>query len=188
RVAHEARDVPEDPGQAMSEQVGEPHHREVEGEGVDVARERGFGAHRLRLLLLAEIALAHGIGDPHRVRGAPVAGTEPFVEENPEFMRMWTIVQAEGTRLLNEEPDAAATSIAVQLGISQEEAEKLLAGYIYPTLEEQAGPDYFGGEGLSEALLGTAEFLEEQGEIDALAEEGTYAAMPYGAALEEATR
>jgi len=121
------------------------------------------------------------------MRGEPVAGTETFVEENPEFMRMWTIVQAEGTRLLNEEPDAAATSIAVQLGISQEEAEKLLAGYIYPTLEEQAGPDYFGGEGLSEALLGTAEFLEEQGEIDALAEEGTYAEMPYGEAIEEVT-
>ena len=124
--------------------------------------------------------------------GAPtydlIAGTETFVVENPEFMRMWTIVQAEGTRLLNEEPDAAATSIAVQLGISQEEAEKLLAGYIYPTLEEQAGPDYFGGEGLTEAILGTAEFLEEQGEIDALAEEGTYAEMPYGEAIEEVTR
>src|SRR5699024_1689565 len=103
--------------------------------------------------------------------GAPtfalLGGTETCIAENPEFMRMWTLVQAEGTRLMNEEPEAAATSIAVQLDVSQEEAEKLLEGYLYPTLEEQAGPDYFGGDGLSTALASTAEFLEDQGEIDA---------------------
>lgn len=124
--------------------------------------------------------------------GAPtfdlIAGTDEFIEANPEFMKMWTIVQAEGTRLLNDEPEAAATSIAVQLGISQEEAEKLLSGYIYPTLEEQAGPDYFGGDGLSTALSSTAEFLEEQGQIDGLAEDGVYEAMPHGDAIAEATK
>src|SRR5699024_229555 len=56
--------------------------------------------------------------------GAPtfdlIAGTETFIQQNPEFMRMWTLVQAEGTRLMKEEPEAAATSIAVQLGVSQE--------------------------------------------------------------------
>src|SRR5699024_5438324 len=124
--------------------------------------------------------------------GAPtfdlIAGTETFIEQNPEFMRMWTLVQAEGTRLMNEEPEAAATSIAVQLGVSQEEAEKLLEGYLYPTLEEQAGPDYFGGDGLSTALASTAEFLEDQDEIDALAEDGVYTEMPYGDAITEVSR
>ncbi|WP_198684016.1 glycine betaine ABC transporter substrate-binding protein [Brachybacterium sp. YJGR34] len=123
--------------------------------------------------------------------GAPtfdlVAGTGAFLTENPEFLRMWTLVQAEGSRLLTEEPESAATSIAVQLGIETEEAQKLLDGYIYPSLEEQAGPEYFGGEGLPEALAGTAEFLEEQGEIDALAEDGVYQEMPYGVAIEEVT-
>lgn len=121
--------------------------------------------------------------------GAPtydlVAGTDAFISANPDFMRMWTLVQAEGTRLLNDEPEAAATSIAVQLGISQEEAEKLLAGYKYPTLEEQAGPDYFSGDGLSTALASTAEFLEKQGEIDAVAEDGVYREMPHGDAISE---
>jgi len=121
--------------------------------------------------------------------GAPtfdlIAGTDAFITENPEFMRMWTLVQAEGTRLLNEEPELAATSIAVQLGVSQEEAEKLLQGYIYPTLEEQAGPEYFGGDGLSTALTSTAEFLEAQSGIDALAEDGTYDDMPHADAIEE---
>lgn len=122
--------------------------------------------------------------------GAPtfdlIAGTGDFIEANPEFMRMWTAVQAEGTRLLNEEPETAATSIAVQLDVSKEESEKLLSGYIYPTLEEQAGEDYFGGGGLAADFASTAEFLEAQGEIDALAEDGVYSRMPYPDAIEEA--
>src|SRR5699024_11735031 len=124
--------------------------------------------------------------------GAPtfdlIAGTETFIEQNQEFMRMWTLVQAEGTRLMHEESEAAATSIAVQLGVSKEDADKLLEGYLYPTLEEQAGPDYFGGDGLATALESTAEFLEEQSEIDALAEDGVYAEMPYGDAITEVSR
>lgn len=124
--------------------------------------------------------------------GAPtfdlIAGTDAFITANPEFMRMWTLVQAEGTRLLNEEPELAATSISVQLGVEQEDAEKLLEGYIYPTLEEQAGAEYFGGDGLATALASTAEFLEAQDGIDALAEDGVYQEMPYGDAIEEVTR
>src|SRR5699024_3016111 len=121
--------------------------------------------------------------------GAPtfdlIAGTETFIEQHQALMRMWTRGQADGTRLVHEEPEAAATSIAVQLGVSQEEAEKLLEGYLYPTLEEQAGPDYFGGDGLATALGSTAEFLEDQSEIDALAEDGVYAEMPHGDAITE---
>lgn len=121
--------------------------------------------------------------------GAPtfdlVAATEDFVTQNPEFMAMWTAVQAEGTRLLREEPQSAAVSIAVQLGVTPQEAEALLAGYLYPTLEEQAGPEYFGG-GLADAFRGTAEFLETQQEIDALAEDSVYQEMPYAEAIEEA--
>ncbi|WP_422115754.1 ABC transporter substrate-binding protein [Brachybacterium sp. UNK5269] len=123
--------------------------------------------------------------------GAPtfdlVAGTDAFVTENPEFMAMWTAVQAEGTRLLRDEPEVASVSIAVQLGITPQEAENLLTGYIYPTLEEQAGPDYFGG-GLADAFRGTAEFLEAQQEIDALAEDAVYQEMPYADAIEEAAQ
>ncbi|WP_193105908.1 ABC transporter substrate-binding protein [Brachybacterium sp. FME24] len=124
--------------------------------------------------------------------GAPtfdlIAGTSDFIEQNPEFMAMWTLVQAEGTRLLNEEPELAAVSISVQLGITPEEAEKLLVGYLYPTLEEQAGPEYFGGDGLATAFSGTAEFLLEQREIEALAEGDVYQEMPYADAIQEAAQ
>lgn len=124
--------------------------------------------------------------------GAPtfdlVAGSTAFLEENPDFLRMWTIVQAEGARLLTEDPDKAAVSIGVQLGITPDEAGKLLDGYHFPTLEEQAGPEYFGGDGLAKAFSGTAEFLEKQREIDALAPASVYAELPYGEAIEEAAK
>lgn len=114
-----------------------------------------------------------------------VAGTGAFITDNPEFMRMWTLVQAEGSRLLTEEPALAAVSISVQLGVTPDEVEKLLDGYIYPTLGEQAGPEYFGGDGLAEAFSGTAEFLVTQREIDALAENSVYQEMPYADAIQE---
>lgn len=128
--------------------------------------------------------------------GAPtfdlVAATDAFVTAEPEFLRMWTIAQEEGTRLLVEEPDRAASSIAVQLGITPAEAGELLDGYHYPDAAEQAGPDYFGTAAqpgaLGEALIGTAEFLEAQGEIDAQAEGAVYQQMPYPDAIEEAAR
>lgn len=128
--------------------------------------------------------------------GAPtfdlVAGTDDFIGANPEFVRMWTAAQAEGSRLLTEEPDRAASSIAVQLGITPEEAGGLLDGYLYPTAAEQAGPDYFGTAdapgALGGALIGTAEFLEAQGEIDAQAEPAVYQQMPYPDAIEEVSR
>jgi taurine transport system substrate-binding protein len=69
--------------------------------------------------------------------------------------------------------------------VSKEESEKLLEGYLYPTLEEQSGEDYFGGDGLATDLASTAEFLEAQGEIDALAEDEVYSRMPYADAIEE---
>ncbi|AXK46204.1 ABC transporter substrate-binding protein [Brachybacterium saurashtrense] len=124
--------------------------------------------------------------------GAPtfdlVAGTEDFISGNPDFMRMWTLVQAEGTRILNEEPELAATSISVQLGVEKEDAQDLLDGYLYPTLEEQAGEEYFGGDGLADALTSTAEFLESQDGIDALADGDVYEQMPYGDAIEEVAK
>ncbi|MFC0675699.1 taurine ABC transporter substrate-binding protein [Brachybacterium hainanense] len=128
--------------------------------------------------------------------GAPtfdlVAGTQSFIDENPDFLRMWTVVQAEGARLLNEEPETAATSISVQLGVDKDAALGLLEGYRYPTLEEQAGEEYFGTAAqpgrLGASLAATAEFLEAQGEIDGLAEEPVYTGMPYPDAIEEVAR
>lgn len=112
--------------------------------------------------------------------GAPtfdmVAGTRQFIADNPEFMNFWTAVEDEGTRMLNEDPESAAVSLSVQLGTTKEDALDLLGGYAYPSAADQAGPDYFGGQ-LAVDLTGTAQFLADQREIDAVAPDEVYSGM-----------
>lgn len=91
--------------------------------------------------------------------------TSSFVEENPEFMQVWTAVQDQAVTMIKEDPDTAATSIAVQLGVEPEQVLSQLEGYTYLNASEQAGEDYFGGA-LGQDLINTADFLVTQQEID----------------------
>lgn len=91
--------------------------------------------------------------------------TTPFVEENPEFMEVWTAVQNEAVNMINDNPDEAAASIAVQLGIEPDQVLDQLGGYTYLNAGELAGEDYFGGT-LGQDLINTADFLVTQQEID----------------------
>jgi taurine transport system substrate-binding protein len=121
-------------------------------------------------------------------RGTPTfdlaAATTQFVEANPDFMSVWTAVQDHAVRQIQDEPEAAAESIAAQLGIEPAEVATQLAGYVYLTAEEQAGEDYFGG-GMSEALMATAEFLATQREIDEVAPDQAYVDAVYAESIDE---
>jgi len=101
--------------------------------------------------------------------GAPtfdLAGaTREFIEANPEFMETWTAVQDQAVQMIQDDPDAAAESIAVQLGITPQEVLDQIGGYTFLTAAEQAGEDYFGGQ-LAQDLINTADFLVTQEEID----------------------
>lgn len=113
--------------------------------------------------------------------GAPtfdLAGaTTAFVEDNPEFMTMWTRLQSEAVTMIKDDPDAAAESIAVQLGITPEEVTPQLEGYTYLDASEQA-EQYFEGT-LGENLASTAEFLVTQDEIDEAKDASAYADAVY---------
>lgn len=93
------------------------------------------------------------------------AATTPFVEDNPEFMEIWTACQNAAVTMIQDDPETAAASVAVQLGITPEEVLSQFDGYIYLTASEQAGDDYFGGA-LGQDLINTADFLVTQEEID----------------------
>lgn len=113
--------------------------------------------------------------------GAPtfdLAGaTTAFVEDNPEFMQMWTRLQSEAVTMIREDPEAAAESIAIQLGITPEEVEPQLEGYVYLDAAEQA-EQHFDGQ-LGQALASTADFLVTQDEIDEASDAQTYADAVY---------
>lgn len=118
--------------------------------------------------------------------GAPtfdLAGaTTTFVEANPEFMEVWTAVQDQAVQMIQDDPDAAAESIGVQLGISPEEVLEQLGGYTFLTAAEQAGDDYFGGQ-LSQDLINTADFLVTQEEIDEVNTAEAYEAAIFSEAI-----
>ena len=97
-----------------------------------------------------------------------------FLTENPEFMTQWAKAQDHAVRMIQDDPAAAAESVAAALSIDPADAEEQFAGLTYLTAEEQAGPDYLGG-GLAQDLLTTAGFLLDQGGIEAVGTEADYA-------------
>ncbi len=97
-----------------------------------------------------------------------------FVEANPEFMAQWAKAQDHAVGLLEDDPDAAAESVAAVLGIDAADAKKQFAGLKFLRASDQAGPDYLGG-GLGEDLFTTAGFLFEQGGIGKVASKQEYA-------------
>ncbi|MFJ7622433.1 glycine betaine ABC transporter substrate-binding protein [Rhodococcus erythropolis] len=111
-------------------------------------------------------------------QGAPTfdlsGATTAFTTSNPEFMEMWTKLQDFAVGRINADPTAAAVSMSAQLGIAPDVITPQLVGYTYLSAAEQAGPDYLGGA-FAQSLAGTAEFLLQQGNIDAVSTPGKYA-------------
>lgn len=110
-----------------------------------------------------------------------------FVEANPEFMKQWATAQDYAVQMINEEPEEAAQSVAVELGITPDEAVKLFEGYTYLRAAEQASEDALGGK-LGQDLLTTAKFLVAQGGIDTANSPETYAAGVDAGPAEEVAR
>ncbi len=120
--------------------------------------------------------------------GAPTfdleAATREFATGNAAFMTMWTKLQAQAAKIMNDDPDEAAAALAVQLGITAEEAEAQFPGYTYLTASDQLGEEYYGGK-LPDVLLDTATFLKNQGTITAVGTEAHYADVPNSTYIKE---
>lgn len=97
-----------------------------------------------------------------------------FVAENPDFLAQWAKAQDHAVRLLQDDPETAAESIAAVLGIEPAAAQAQVKGLTFLTAEEQAGPAWLGGK-LAEDMLTTARFLLDQGGIEAVGSQEQYA-------------
>lgn len=97
-----------------------------------------------------------------------------FIADNPDFMTQWVKAQDHAVRMIQDDPAAAAESVAAVLSIDPADAEKQFGGLTFLTAEEQTGPDYLGGK-LAQDLLTTAGFLLDQGGIAAVSTEADYA-------------
>jgi taurine transport system substrate-binding protein len=92
-------------------------------------------------------------------------------------MQTWTAVQDQAVKLVKEDPQAAAESIAVELGTTPDEVSSQLEGYTFLEASEQFD-QYFSGP-MGEALSSTAEFLVTQQEIDEASGPEVYAEAVY---------
>lgn len=103
-------------------------------------------------------------------------GDNAFIKDNPEFMTQWAKAQDHAVKMINEDPDAAAESVAVGLSLdSVDDAKALFDGLTYLPAAEQASPEWLGGK-LGKDLFSTAKFLKSQGEIKAAGTEKAYEA------------
>lgn len=101
-----------------------------------------------------------------------------FVTANPKFFTVWTAAQNWAVHQLANDPQAAATHIAAQLGIPVDAVRKQLTGYVFLDAAAQAGAQYLGKQ-LGADLQGSAQFLLSQGEIQGLSAPEKYTAAVY---------
>lgn len=96
-----------------------------------------------------------------------------YVEKNPAVLEAWAKAQDHAVQQILDDPDKAAESVAVEVGVSTEEAKKQFAGLTYLRAADQAGTDWLGKK-LGTDLLATAQFLLAQDGISAVAPAATY--------------
>ena len=113
------------------------------------------------------------------------AADKAFVQENPEFMEQWAKAQDYAVKQIQDDPDKAADSVAVQINIDPAEAKKQFDGYVYLDATEQAGDEYLGGK-MAKDLTTTAKFLLSQGGITKAGPESQYAEHVDASAAEAA--
>ena len=98
-----------------------------------------------------------------------------FADEFPAAVELWLTQQDRAIQLINDDPDAAAEAVAIELEITPEEAAAQLADLVFVTAADQIGPDYLGG-GLATNLFAAAQFNKDQGTIDTVQPEDVYVA------------
>ena len=98
-----------------------------------------------------------------------------FAAEYPDAVNVWAAQQDRAVQLINDDPDAAAEAVALELAITPEEAAAQLGDLLFLTAAEQVGPDYLGG-GLATNLFAAAQFNKDQGTIDTVQDESVYVA------------
>jgi taurine transport system substrate-binding protein len=98
--------------------------------------------------------------------------TNDFSQKYPAAVQEWLRLEDLAVQLLKVDPAAAAVDIGAELGISPEDALPELGGLLYLDHGEQASDTFLGtpeepGQ-FANGLLKAAQFLKDQGKIDAV--------------------
>ncbi|QNG18657.1 ABC transporter substrate-binding protein [Rhodococcus triatomae] len=94
-----------------------------------------------------------------------------FATEHPEAVDAWRRVQARALDTIANDPDAAASAVAAEIGITEEEAANQLSQGVFLSPAELTSPEWLGTEdavgSLAVNLQAASQFLAEQNQIDA---------------------
>lgn len=92
-----------------------------------------------------------------------------FAAANPEAVDIWRQQEARALRLINDDPEAAATAISAEIGLTPEQVTGQLKQGVYLTPEEVASPEWLGSEGnpgnIAVNLQSASQFLADQQQI-----------------------
>lgn len=105
-----------------------------------------------------------------------------FAEQHPEVVDIWRKTEAKALKTIADEPDAAASAVASEIGIDPAAAASQLKQGIFLSPAEEASAQWLGAEGapggVAVNLLDTARFLVAQKQIpQAPSEESLRAAV-----------
>ncbi len=111
-----------------------------------------------------------------------------FMEQNPELVEAYIRAVGKAVDMYQGEKEKAVSTIASALELSEEDAEKQMAGSTWLSAEEQLGEAYFGTSekkgALAQNLYDTATFLKDQGSITAVPDLSVFEDAVDGSAIE----
>ena len=108
-----------------------------------------------------------------------------FGEENPELVAKFLKVTADMNAQFAADPDSMIPAIAKEAGMDEDATRQTLAGFVFPTVDEQMGDAWFGG-GLQTFLKEVGDFFVEQGTIPSARD--SYDGAANGSFLEAASQ
>ena len=88
-----------------------------------------------------------------------------FGRDHPDLVAKFLRVTAEMNHRYNVDPDSMVDEIAKAAGMDRDATVATLAGFQFPTLDAQLGPDWLGGGGQA-FLKEVADFFVAQGALD----------------------
>lgn len=106
-----------------------------------------------------------------------VVATE-FAEANPEVVDTWRQQEARALDLIKNDPEAAATAISAEIGLTPEQTAGQIEQGVYLTPQQVASAEWLGSEGnpgnIAANLESASQFLAEQKQIPAAAPSKTF--------------
>lgn len=96
-----------------------------------------------------------------------------FAEQHPEVVDIWRQQQARALNVIHNDPTAAATAIAAEIGLTPEQVGEQLKQTMFLTPEQIASPEWLGTDGdpgnIAVNLQNASQFLADQKQIPAAA-------------------